>query len=502
MNDAPGTTGDGVEDTVFQHLHPLSILVGFIKFLSQNIILIGILYFGILDQNLIYTVMLAGGVFVLAILFSYVVWSRFTYQVGEQEIRIKSGVISRNNRSIPFERIQDVSLEQKLIPRLLGLAAVKLETGSGGGEDGKLDALALSRAEELRDLIRDRKSTGRADQFAPQDDLQDHHPVAEMEGSPLFVMDAKRLVIAGLFNFSFVLFAVIAALAQNLDVFVDVPYFEISYWTDRLQGTEFVDGLSLAGRIAGVLAAVLSLILVGTVSGVVRTVIRDYGFRLDRVQNGFRRRRGLFTLTDMVMPIHRVQAAILRTGPIREKFGWFHLKFQSLAGDVGGETDHSAAPCAVMGEVHPILDETDIRLNIDKHAFQSVDPAFWWRDAIIIFLVLAAIAFGNATFVHPGLIAIIILSVPAAIFMFLSWQRHQYAITDNQIFVRQGWWQRKLTILPRRKIQTVDISQSPLDHPLNLATVTIGAAGGSALSPIKIMDIPFDQAMALRQKLL
>ncbi|VAV93115.1 hypothetical protein MNBD_ALPHA04-2403 [hydrothermal vent metagenome] len=498
MSDIAGGTSDVAQEAAFQHLHPLSIVVGFIRFLSQNIILIGILYFGILDQNPLYTLMLGGGVFVLAILFSYVIWSRFTYQVGALEIRIKSGVISRNNRSIPFERIQDVSLERKPIPRMLGLATVKLETGSGGGEDGKLDSLSLKTAEELRDSIRVYKSdvvAAKARPNAPE-------PQDEATDNLLFAMDSKRLMIAGLFNFSFVFFAIIAALAQNIDSFLDVPYFEITYWADRLQRVEFVDGLSVAARIAGILGAIFSLILVGIISGVIRTVIRDYGFRLDRAKNGFRRRRGLFTLTDMVMPIHRVQAAILRTGPIREKFGWFHLKFQSLAGDAGGETDHSAAPCANMDEIQLILDETDIRLYSQSQKFLSVHPAFWWRDTIITFLILGAIALGSAKFVHPGLIAIISLWVPITIFLFLGWRRHQYALTDNQIFVRQGWWRRKLTILPRRKIQTVDVGQSPLDHPFNLATVTIGAAGGSALSPIRIMDIPFDQAMVLRGQLI
>ncbi len=498
MSDMAGGTGDVAEEAAFQHLHPLSILVGFIRFLSQNIILIGILYFGVLDQNPVYTMMLAGGVFVLAILFSYVIWSRFTYQVGALEIRIKSGVISRNNRSIPFERIQDVSLERKPIPRMLGLATVKLETGSGGGEDGKLDSLSLEKAEELRDSIRIRKSDAVAVKAGPGAT----EPQDEAPDNLLFAMDGKRLVIAGLFNFSFIFFAIIAALAQNLDSFLDVPYFEITYWTDRLRGVEFVDGLSVAARIAGILGAVFSLILVGTISGIIRTVIREYGFRLDRVKNGLRRRRGLFTLTDMVMPVHRVQAAILRTGPVREKFGWFHLKLQSLAGDAGGETDHSAAPCADLKEIQPILDETDIQLYSQNQRFLSVHPAFWWRDAMIVFLILGAIALGNAKFVHPALIAIILLWVPITIFLFLSWRRHQYALTDSQIFVRQGWWRRKLTILPRRKIQTVDVSQSPLDHPFNLATVTIGAAGGSPLSPIRIMDIPFDQAMMLRGQLI
>ena len=70
---------------------------------------------------------------------------------------------------------------------------------------------------------------------------------------------------------------------------------------------------------------------------------------------------GLFTLTDMVMPIHRVQAAILQTGPVRQRFGWYHLKFTSLASDASGETDHSAAPCASLAEIEPILEECAIR---------------------------------------------------------------------------------------------------------------------------------------------
>ena len=55
------------------------------------------------------------------------IWSRFTYQVTSKEIRIKSGLLNRNNRSIPFDRIQDVSLEQKLVSRLLGLATSDAE---------------------------------------------------------------------------------------------------------------------------------------------------------------------------------------------------------------------------------------------------------------------------------------------------------------------------------------------------------------------------------------
>ena len=427
------------------------------------------------------------------------IWSRFTYQVTDREIRIKSGLLNRNNRSIPFDRIQDVSLEQKLVSRLLGLATVALETGSGAGEDGQLDALSRADAEALRDTIRDYKA-GKI----TADTMADAEPVTT-ETPPIFAMDNRRIFIAGLFNFSFVLLAILGALAQNLDFLLPDGFFDPRTWIDALPEQETINGLSSTVRLGWALFAILSLITIGFVSGIVRTFVREYAFRLDRVdsgQRGFRRRRGLFTLTDMVMPIHRVQAAILQSGPVREYFGWYHLKFTSLAGDASGETDHSAAPCAKLSEIEPILFECAIKPASPDIDFQAVNPAFWWRRAIIVSLVLTTAALGAGHFIHSGYLAILLLAIPIILILILNWRHHQYALADSQLYVRSGWWRRKLTILLLRKVQSVDVSQSPLDHPLELATVTIGIAGGSTTAPLRIVDIPLQSAMDLRALLV
>ncbi len=487
----------------FRRLHPLSILLKSVAAIGQNLIFMGVLYFSVFDQNIVYAGLAALALLVFIVGITTLIWSRFTYHIGPKEIRIKSGLLSRNNRSIPFDRIQDVSLEQKLVSRILGLATVKLETGASAGEDGKLDALALADAEALRDTVRDYKS-GVA---AIAADVADGPTSAEdiEERPPLFAMDNRRIFIAGLFNFSFILLAVLGAIAQNLDFLLPDEFFNPWYWAEQLSEQDMVNGLSFSAQIAGAIGALVSLIAIGMGSGIIRTFIREYGFRLDRVdrgQPGFRRRRGLFTLTDMVMPIHRVQAAILRTGPIRQRFGWYHLKFQSLASDGSGESDHSAAPCAQMEEVDPILDETDITNVPLGLEFHRVDPALWWRDAIIISVILGGVSVGLGLFVQPAFYALILLAIPIIAAMVLNWRHHKYALTAEQLFVHAGWWRRKLTILPIRKIQTVDVGQSPLDHPLDLATVTVGIAGGSAMAPLKINDIPIATAMALRKKLI
>src|SRR5690606_21979989 len=82
-------------------------------------------------------------------------WRKLTYLTGTDDIRVEKGLLSRSARSVPYERIQDVSIEQKWIPRLLGLAEVRFETGAGGKEEIALAYLTLAESARLRELVRE-----------------------------------------------------------------------------------------------------------------------------------------------------------------------------------------------------------------------------------------------------------------------------------------------------------------------------------------------------------
>ncbi|HZB70193.1 MAG TPA: PH domain-containing protein, partial [Sphingomicrobium sp.] len=330
-----------------ERLHPLYLLTG----LGQAVrgawsMLAAGAYFAAKGSWLIVGIMAA-----LFVIFSigslYLRWLKLEYRVGAHELRIDSGWLNRTSRAIPFDRVTDVDLEQGPLHRLFGLARVKLETGGSAGgkeEEGVLHTISLERAEALREHVRAGKAVAPIEVVA----------ATEKQGPPLFAMDGKRVLTAGLFNFSLVVIAGLFGVTQTMGDALGFDPFERQFWIDLFARSGPLREIIMAHRVGAAVAGSIVLLLIGVATGLARTVLREHGYRLDRTETGFRRRRGLLTLTDVSIPAKRVQAAIVASGPIRRHFGWSELKLQSLAKD-GSQGDHVVAPLASEPEATEIL---------------------------------------------------------------------------------------------------------------------------------------------------
>jgi putative membrane protein len=497
-----------------ERLHPLFVLTG----LGQSLrgIAGGYVGLGYLAATGNWWWAIFGTVALLAItaVGILIYWMKFAYRVGANEIRIDSGVFSRTNRSIPFDRIQDVDITQGPIARALGVAQVKFETGGGGGkEEGVLHAIALERAQDIREVIRARRS-GAA--LTAQPEQAEERPT-------VFAMDLKRVLLAGLFNFSL---AVLAGLLGVTQTFGDVLGFDPldeSFWRNLLAASAPVQEFVLANRIVAVVAGMTLLILIGAATGIFRTLLREYRFRLNRTEAGLRRRRGLVTLTDVTIPVRRAQAAIVASGPVRDPFGWRELRLQSLAGDVAGSGDHVVAPLARDDEVNSILAELGWRAVPREVAWRRVSKAYIWMRLIALGPLLLIVGFNLFLFassslwvdesiraeiaaaILPGLVPIIVVFVlllGAVVTRWLDWRRTGYVLDNDRLLVRRGWWKRRLLVLPTAKIQSLDLRESAFSRLFGTATLQFGVAGGTILATPTIPALPRESASELREQLL
>jgi putative membrane protein len=452
----------------------------------------------------------------LSLLFTYISWMRLTYRVGEADIRIESGVISRAARSVPYERIQDVSMEQKLLPRLFGLVSIKFETGAGGEDELALAYLSEAEGERLRELVRVRKSGiaaagGETDPLAQADGASAISAIEADNGPPIFAMSPKRVVLFGVYEFSLTVMAVLAGMVQQFDFLFPFDIWDPEGWEARLAGPgAWLAGLGPLPQIVGGLGVLIGLAVLGTAAGLVRTVLRDWGFVLDRTEKGFRRRRGLFTRTDVVMPAHRVQALKFSTGILRRLSGWHGLKFVSLAQDSGGSS-HDVAPFARWEELEPIAASA---------GFLSPHEGLEWRkaaqnyrfDAIVLNLfnlvplVLIAVGidyalqlfFPDTSYAGPLTGLVLIAALILVLGPFIDWRFRRHAIDEAQIYARAGWLAPRTDVASRIKLQSVEIAQGPIAARRGYASLKLGLAGGN----MEIAGLPLARAHDLRDAIL
>lgn len=137
-----------------QRLSLLSLLVHPVSQLGSLLVpLLGlILLGGALDGQRFALVPL---VLVLAAAVSLARWATFTYQVRDEQLDIAHGVLSRQRRSIPLDRIRGIDVTASFLHRLLGVAVVRVDAAAGGGgeQEGELDAVSAAEAERLRRVL-------------------------------------------------------------------------------------------------------------------------------------------------------------------------------------------------------------------------------------------------------------------------------------------------------------------------------------------------------------
>ncbi len=97
------------------------------------------------------------------------VWAKLTYHYYRYELldtgfRKESGVIYKKYVTVPYDRIQNVDINRGILARILGLSDLNIQTAGasatvsrygvmGGSAEGRLPAVSMDVAEQLRDEL-------------------------------------------------------------------------------------------------------------------------------------------------------------------------------------------------------------------------------------------------------------------------------------------------------------------------------------------------------------
>lgn len=95
-------------------------------------------------------------VLITTLLYFYQVWyfSVYFYDLTDDFIIIKKGPITPHEITIPYERVQDIYVDQDLLDRLFGIYDVHLSSATfSSGAEAHIDGVEKKAADGLRDLL-------------------------------------------------------------------------------------------------------------------------------------------------------------------------------------------------------------------------------------------------------------------------------------------------------------------------------------------------------------
>lgn len=413
----------------------------------------------------------------------------FTYAYGAGELIVRSGVVFRKERHIPYSRIQNIDAAQNVLHRLLGVYSVTLDTGGGGDAEAALNVLPGRALSEMRDRVFHERAGG----DAPV-------PVRGGEARPapeparvLLHLGLRDLALCGFIRGRGLL--VLGAIVGTLMEFgIDDEFFERRV-ADMPEGERmgalraFFAALSFdAVQITAALVLFATLVLLLRVASMLYTMQRLYGFSLTLARGELRMTYGLLTRVKATIPLTRIQTVTLRDGPLHRMFGVTSVRADTAGGGPGEDAPAAPQPYLapiISGEALPaLLDTLMPGLAIGDVVWQpphgrAVRRAFARKT--VVPLVLAA---GGSWFAAAWALPLLGAALPIALIFAFVWAQREvrhmgHAISGGYFLSRSGWIWRHVTAAPLGKVQSVACLESPFDRRHGMARLIVDTAGAA-----------------------
>lgn len=388
------------------------------------------------------------------------------FHITNDTLVIESGWLKKKTLSIPIHTIQAVHLEQNLWQQAFNVAKVSFDSVGSDDIEAKLDALAMGKAEQLRELLMEKKAIN-----AP-----DTHEAIPEKTLPTYSLSFSDLIKLSLTANHLEAFFILAALLINI----------LDEVKQIFGGNDYLDiyGRNLLGHTMFALTFLLvAVVVVSMLFSMVRTMIKYYGFRLSDADRRWIISYGLFDKTKKIVPLNKIQILSWKANWLRRKIDYWTIQVQSV-----GHKEHKKSnihvPVVSFKSVIQLVAGYQHYEEFNNERSLTIAPAYWKRSAVRRSLIITLIP---AVILHYWLswqALPVLLLYPFLVWGDFQWyQNFRWQTNATGIQMLSGVFGRKFSLLNWKKIQQVHLYQNLYQRNRGLATVVFVTAGGKLSLP-------------------
>ncbi len=451
------------------------------KRVRQNIYILAIPFF---QNNLFknYGTFIYIGLALLVLLqfvFSYLSYKKFKFSIQEDAFHLDHGVIKLSHVEIPFERIQNINLQQNILQQILNIVGFEIETAGEGTAEIKIKALDKDFANQLKAKLIEEKNKVKEDNRNKQetDFKADKVQANATDSALLFQLDFMTLVKVGvssnLFKGVGLLLAFFAYLYNFVMDFV-TQFFDLNLEEDfknRIPETlTFATILIIGVLIAGFLITVLS------------TVLKYFDLKIVKNQQNYEVEYGLFKKVNKVIKKTKTQIFEIRSNPIKNLFkiksvyvsqaSSHQVTEKQKIGLVGLSNEH----LNMLFESLYQLEFKELTYEVTRSQNRLFFRYFYKNMFVIIGLSIAAYF---TIFNWVSIAGIIILFLSLSWLAFLKVKKSSVGINPNLISIRKGSIDTKFKLIEIHKLQSVSLGRNMFQQYNGHADLILETASGT-----------------------
>ena len=485
-----------LESSQWRRAAPIAGLYFFVSslyFFVTNVLLyllpVAVLQRETLFSNSLVVISLVSGLLVVFAVTSILRYWFYHFRLDATRVEVKQGIIKKSHLDLPFDKIQNVKIEQPFYYRLHGFATVQLETAGSVSSEAKIVAMKLERAHEFKQAVMQvmQSKTETSDEASTSNEQS----LNESDEILLNTRSILDLVIHGITNNRVWIFLGAAApfyetIADNFGLIMESIGFDIAAYLD-------FESLSVAVFILHVLSLVMIIMLFLVSFSVIASVFVFYKYRLSRLGDKYIRRSGLLNKQEVSMKRSRIQNAMQQQDWLDMVIDRANVKLAQNSAGVAQPNQASLnspnkiiVPSIMRRETNAIIEDVFGYANFNQTTFTRVSRRLIIRYLIFPVLPILSLIAVSLLANSAPLTGWIVFSAIAVFMIGLSvlrWYRWGYHIDDNYILIRKGLFGKDLFIFAKGKVQQVKLAQTVFMQRYHKASVKFVLASSAHTIP-------------------
>ncbi|QUW22836.1 PH domain-containing protein [Sporosarcina sp. Marseille-Q4063] len=414
-------------------------------------------------------------------------WFVDKYEIVNESFQIYHGLFIKNERIVPFTKVQNVQRQTSFIHRLFKLTSLTLETGIAGSDAAvEFVVITIEEADHIEDLINQVEY-----EIETTTEIMDDYSEVETKSDRIihFTPTKKDIFKASFTSFSFLLLIPIVG-----SIFSKVQKFE---WFEKK--AEGIFSRILESSFTTVIIVIL-LIIVSIIIGIARTYIKYGKYEIASDDERIYITKGVLHESAFTITKDNVQAIEIRQSAIKRVLGLAEIKVISAGGVGEGMLEPNSLypflPIARAYEmIHEILPSYEVmqtmkRLPRKSFWIRMLKPSWFW---IISMLALFYFKPPIWDFKQAWWIISIILLLVIIASRLLNYFNTRYTLNEEFIQFKTGSFETSVFISKRTKIIEISVRRSKIQQILGLASVvTVNHAKPFHYSGVD--DVPLEMA--------